>query len=210
MGKRAKGLDLVKQQNAVKKSMLVSCKKYAEQLEAENYALKNDPNTVIGQFIGQFKELYGQNSRLSVLCACLLTKLEDKVVLTKDEMEAFKQKRINIKWEIADGETVETAKEFTFTYELQDAPPQGQPVQQTEQPGECNDPDCTLPKDLKHTHTTPVAVTQDAVIAGEPATEVTPTDDVEDAELCTDPDCTAAEMGEHIHVVEDAEEVSTE
>src|SRR5271157_1371561 len=172
MGKRSKGLNAVQQNNMLKKSMLASCKKYAEQLEAENYALKNDPNTVIGQFIGQFKELYSQNSRLSVLCASLIKKLDDKVVLTKEEMESFQQKRINIKWEIADGETTETAKEFTFTYELQEPPPEGQPVQATEQPGECNDPDCTLPKDLKHTHTTPVAVTEDAVIASDPVVEV--------------------------------------
>jgi len=170
MGKRSKGLNAVQQNNMLKKSMLSSCKKYAEQLEKENYALKNDPNTVIGQFISQFKELYGQNSRLSVLVACLIKKLDEKVVLSKEEMEAFKQKRINIKWEIADGQTVETATEYTFTYELQDAPPEGQPVQQTEQPGEipeCTDPECTLPKDLKHTHTTPVAITQDAVIASD-------------------------------------------
>jgi hypothetical protein len=191
MGKRSKGLNAVHQNNMLKKSMLASCKKYAEQLEQENYALKNDPNTVIGQFIGQFRELYGQNSRLSVLAASLIKKLGDSVVMTKEDMEQFQQKRINIKWEIADGETVETAKEFTFTYELQDAPPQGQPVQQTEQPGEvpeCTDPDCSLPKDLKHTHT------------AAPVTE-------EATETVTFPDGTEVEA---IPVVEDAEEVPTE
>lgn len=166
MGKRAKGLDLVKQQGMLKKSMLVSCRKYAEQLETENYALKNDPNTVIGQFIGQFKELYGQNSRLSVLAACLIKKLGDEgVVLSKAEMESFQNKKINIKWEIADGETVETATAFTFSYELQEAPQEGQPVQQTETPGECTDPECNLPKDLAHTHTaTPVAPTEEVPV----------------------------------------------
>lgn len=134
MGKRAKGLDAVRQNNLLKKQMLSTCRKYAEQLEKENYELKNDPNTIIGSFIGQFKELYGQNQRLSVLAATLIKRLGDKVVLSKDEMESFKQKRINIKWEIADGETVETATEYTFTYEVEDAPPQGQPVQATEQP----------------------------------------------------------------------------
>src|SRR5258708_15012408 len=123
MGKRSKGLDKVMSQSQVKKSMLSSCKAYATQLEKENYELKNDPNSVIGAFIGQFRELYGQNQRLSTLAACLIKKLEDKVVLTKEEMESYNGKRINIKWEIADGETIETAKEFTFTYELQDAPP---------------------------------------------------------------------------------------
>lgn len=134
MGRRSKGLDAVRQNNMLKKQMLSACKKYAEQLEKENYELKNDPNSVVGAFIGQFRELYGQNQRLSVLAASLIKKLDDKVVLTKEEMEAYKEKRINIKWEIADGETIETAKEFTFSYELQDAPPQGQPVQPTEQP----------------------------------------------------------------------------
>jgi hypothetical protein len=134
MGKRSKGLDAVRQNNRLKKQILSSCKKYAEQLEAENYALKNDPSSMVGKFIGQFRELYGQNQRLSVLAACLIRKLGENVVLTKEEMEAYKEKRINIKWEIADGETVETAKEYTFSYELQDAPPQGQPVQATEQP----------------------------------------------------------------------------
>jgi hypothetical protein len=136
MGKRSKGVDAVIQKNMLKKAMLSSCKKYAEQLEKENYALKNDPGTVIGQFIAQFRELYSQNQRLSTLAAALIKMLGDKVVLPKEEMESYNGKRINIKWEIADGETIETAKEFTFTYELQDAPPQGQPVQTTETPGE--------------------------------------------------------------------------
>lgn len=135
MGKRAKGLDAIRQNNAMKKQMLSACKKYAEQLEKENFDLKNDPNTIIGAFIGQFREVYGQNQRLSVLAAALIKKLGDSVVMTKDEMEAYKEKRINIKWEIADGETIETATSFTFSYELMDAPPEGQPVQATENPG---------------------------------------------------------------------------
>jgi hypothetical protein len=135
MGKRAKGLDAVRQKNSMKKQMLSSCKKYAEQLEKENYDLKNDPTTIIGGFISQFRELYGQNQRLSVLAAGLLKKLGETVTLSREEMEQFQQKRINIKWEIPEGETVETAKEFLFSYELQDAPPEGQPVQTTETPG---------------------------------------------------------------------------
>jgi hypothetical protein len=157
MGKRAKGLDLVRQQNAVKKSMLVSCKKHAEQLEAENYALKNDPKTVVGQFIGQFREMYSQNSRLSVLAAALIKKLGDNVVMTKGELEAYQDKRINIKWEVPDGQDVTTATEFTFAYELQDAPKQT-PVQPATEFVECTDPNCNLPKDLKHTHEVPLVV----------------------------------------------------
>src|SRR5258708_5260887 len=123
---RKKGLSLVREKNKLKKESMGPLRKYAEQLEAENHALKNDPNTVIGQFIGQYREMYGQNSRLSVLAACLIKKLDEKVVLSKAEMEQFQQKRINIKWELGDDQTVETATEFTFTYELQDAQP---PVQ---------------------------------------------------------------------------------
>lgn len=159
MGKRAKGLDLVRQQNAVKKSMLVSCKKYAEQLEAENHALKNDPNTVVGQFIGQFRELYSQNSRLSVLAAALIRRLGESVTMTKGELEAYQDKRINIKWEVPEGQDVTTATEFNFTYELQDAPKQAPiPVQPATEFVECTDPNCNLPKDLKHTHEVPLVV----------------------------------------------------
>ena len=158
MSRRNKGgVEGVISRNMLKKSMLASCKKYAEQLERENYALKNDPNTVIGQFIGQFREMYGQNQRLSTLAAALIKRLDDKVTLSKDELEAYKTKRINIKWELPEGvEKFEDATEYIFTYELQDAPEGGQPVQATEQPGEdipeCTDPNCTLPKDLKHRH----------------------------------------------------------
>jgi len=227
MGKRAKGLDAVRQANSMKKQMLVSCKKYAEQLEKENYELKNDPNTVIGAFIGQFRELYGQNQRLSTLGAALIKKLGETVVMTRDEMEAYKDKRINIKWEIADGETIETATQFTFSYELQDAPPQGMPVQPTENPDsipECTDPECTLPKDLKHRHDpTPIegvvigesiqtpesvaAVVEETFIDGinlgddmvgkslKYAEPELPTLD----EVCNDPNCDATVNGPHIH-----------
>lgn len=159
MGKRAKGLDAIRQRNSLKKQILSSCKKYAEQLEAENYALKNDPQTVIGQFIGQFREMYGQNQRLSVLAACLIDRLDKKVVVTKGEMEAFQNKRINIKWELPEGvEKVEDAPEYIFTYETQDAPPQGQPVQATEQP-------------------TPQAIASAAIVEPETAVEIVESDE---------------------------------
>lgn len=148
----------IKQKNYFKKQYLNQAVKYIEQLEKENKALKEDPNTVIGQFIGQFRELYGQNSRLSVLAASLIKKLTDmgcQVRCTKEELEQFKGQRINIKWELPEGvEKPEDAAEFIFSYELQPEP-EAQPVQvqATEQPGVCTDPDCTLPKDLAHTHT---------------------------------------------------------
>lgn len=159
---RKKGLSYVREKNKLKKESMGPLRKYAEQLEQENYALKNDPNTVIGQFIGQFRELHGQNQRLSVLAASLIKKLDDKVVLSKDEMEQFQNNRINIKWEIADGESIETATAYTFSYELIPIQPQ---VQAQPEPVECTDPECTLPKDLKHTHTAPTVVaTEDPAV----------------------------------------------
>lgn len=161
-----------KQNNYFKKQYLEQAVKYIEKLEKENKALKEDPNTIIGQFIGQYREIYGQNSRLSVLSASLIKKLTDlgtQVRLTKEEMEQFKGHRINIKWELPEGvEKPEDATEFIFTYELQ-AEPEAQPVQvqATEQPGVCTDPDCTLPKELAHVHTAaPDVEVTDEVIPG--------------------------------------------
>jgi len=146
-----------KDKNKLKKQYLEQIRPYCEQLEKENAALKGDPNTVVGQFIGQFRELYSQNSRLSVLAAALIKKLGDNVVMSKDELEAYQDKRINIKWEVPEGQDVTTAAEFTFTYELQDVPKQT-PVQQASEFVECTDPNCNLPKDLKHTHEVPLVV----------------------------------------------------
>jgi hypothetical protein len=194
------GKGYIKAKNKLKKEYMAPLRKYAEQLEKENHALKNDPNSVVGQFIGQYRELYGQNQRLSVLVATLIAKLGDQVKVAKEEMSAFENKLINIKWEIGDGETVETAKEFTFSYELKDAPPQGQPVQQTEDPAqmpECTDPNCTLPKDLKHTHTL-----DNPVVPVEETDEISMEEVLANAPLsheCNDPDCPASENGPHIH-----------
>jgi hypothetical protein len=152
-----------------------------------------------------------------VLVATLIKKLGESVVVTKEEMKAFENKLINIKWEIGDDETVETAKAYTFSYELKDAPQQGIPVQQTEDPGqipECTDPNCSLPKDLKHRHSTdnPVVPVEDVVEEsheGEiPPYVVEPVqalpEEESESEVCTDPDCADIALGEHIHVDEDA------
>lgn len=136
------GRGFAKRKNAMKKQYLSQAVKYIEQLEKENQALKSDPGSVIGQFIGQYREMYSQNSRLSVLAAALLKKNGDKVELTKEEMESFQGNRINIKWELPEGETShEDAKSYVFTYELV---PEQQPnaeVLPTEEPG-------TLPADV--------------------------------------------------------------
>jgi len=221
------GRGYIKQKNKLKMEFNSQLRKMVDELQKENEALKNDPQSVVGQFVGQFRELYGQNQRLSTLAASLIKKLGESVVLTKEELEQFNTKRINIKWEIADGETIETATQFTFSYELQDAPPQGMPVQPTENPDsipECTDPECTLPKDLKHRHDpTPIegvvigesiqtpesvaAVVEETFIDGinlgddmvgkslKYAEPELPTLD----EVCNDPNCDATVNGPHIH-----------
>lgn len=219
------GRGYIKQKNKLKMEFNAQLRKMVDELQKENTALKNDPNSVVGQFVGQFRELYGQNQRLSTLAAVLIKKLNDSVTLTKEELEQFNTKRINIKWEVGDDETVETATKFTFTYELQDAPPEGQPVQATEQPGEhwCEDPECDLnKKDLKHRHDpTPEGVeigeaiqTPESVAAvgefidasgggdsieGKSLKYAEPADLPSLTEECNDPNCDATVNGPHIH-----------
>ena len=129
------GRGYLKQKKALRMSLMEPLKKYAKQLEEENKALKEDPNSVIGQFIGNFRELYSQNAKLSVLAATLIKRLGDAVVVSKAELGLLQNKQVNIKWEIPDGVKPEDATEYRFTYETKDAPPQGQPVQHTQAPG---------------------------------------------------------------------------
>jgi hypothetical protein len=118
----------LRQKNAMKRQSLERAIPYIESLEKENEALRGDPNTYIGQFIGQFREMYSQNSRLSVLAAALIKRLNGKVTLTKEEMTAFENNRINIKWELPEGvEKIEDAAEYVFSYELQPVQQPGAP-----------------------------------------------------------------------------------
>jgi hypothetical protein len=134
----------LRQRNALKRENLQRAVAYIDKLEAENEALRGDPNTQIGQFIAQFRELYSQNSRLSVLAASLIKRLGNRVELTKEEMEAFKDQRINVRWELPEGAaSVEEAASYVFTYDLVPAqgaqpidivPPPADTVIPTEQP----------------------------------------------------------------------------
>lgn len=146
-----------KRNKAITKMYLPRIQKYCQELEAQLEALKTDPNTTLGQVINQARELYTQNSRLSTLCAALLHKLGDKVELAKDTMTKYEGKRILIKWELPEGaKSAEETETFLFTYEIQDAPQPGQPVKVgpvSHEAPECTDPNCQLPKDLKHSHT---------------------------------------------------------
>src|SRR5208337_1609667 len=106
-----------KRNKAITKMYLPTLKKYCEQLEAQLEQVKTDPNTALGQVIGQARELYTQNSRLSVLCAALIDKLGEKVSVKKSAMDKFENHRILIKWELPEGvEKPEEAEEFVFSY----------------------------------------------------------------------------------------------
>ena len=130
------GKGYLHQKNALKRQNLSQAVKYIEYLEGEVEAMQYDPGTVVGKFFNQYRELYGQNSRLSVLAACLLKKLGEKVQLTKEEMESFKGNRIKISWTLPDGvEKVEDASTYTFTYELQPETAGPVTVVPTEVPG---------------------------------------------------------------------------
>jgi len=119
-----------KRNKAITKMYLPRLKKYCEELEAQLEALKTDPNTTLGQVINQARELYTQNSRLSVLTAALLEAQGNKVTVSKAAMDKFENHRVLIKWELPEGvEKAEDAKEFVFMYEAVPNQPQGQPIQ---------------------------------------------------------------------------------
>ena len=89
------GRGIGKRKNAIKMQMLGPLQKYARQLEAENAALKGDPNTVIGQFIGNYRELYSQNARLSALAAALIKKLGGSVPLPTQSVRVFERSLVH-------------------------------------------------------------------------------------------------------------------
>jgi len=119
-----------KRNKAITKMYLPRLKQYCEQLEAQLEALKTDPNSTLGQVIIQARELYTQNSRLSVLTAALLEAQGNKVTVSKAAMDKFENHRVLIKWELPEGvEKAEDATEFVFMYEAVKNEPQGQPIQ---------------------------------------------------------------------------------
>lgn len=144
-----------------------------ERLSAENKALKEDPQSVVGKFINEFNEVVNQNQRLSALTCAMIEKYGEPgaqensekkgVVITRDEIENFRGKRLQVKIETpkSEGEDVkfEEAKSYIFSYDAftkeetdaQAAAEAAARAAEAEIP-ECTDPNCTLPKDLKHRH----------------------------------------------------------
>lgn|SRR5579863_177236 len=108
-----------KRNKAITKMYLKPLQKYCQQLEEQLEALKTDPNTTLGQVITQARELYTQNSRLSVLTAALLEAQGNKVTVAKSAMDKFENHRVLIKWELPAGYEgkPEDSTEFVFMYE---------------------------------------------------------------------------------------------
>lgn len=177
------GRGILKQKKSLKRFYLSQMIKENERLNAELKAIKEDPTSVVGHFIGQFNEVIGQNQRLSALVCALLEQKGGKVVVTREEIEVFRGKRLRVNIEnLEDGTKFEDAKEYTFTYkaitkEEEEAEKVAEAAAAAAQAApECTDPNCTLPKDLKHTHPTPVpaeeaAPTTEAPVEAPVATE---------------------------------------
>jgi hypothetical protein len=150
------GRGILKRKNTIKKMYLSQMIKEVERLTAENKALKEDPNSIIGKFIGQFNEVVSQNQRLSTLACAMIELQGGSVKITRDQIEVFRGKRLSIEINTPEGnvENLDTATEYVFTFKAVDAQTPA-PTEGTSAPVEippCTDPECTLPKDLKHTH----------------------------------------------------------
>lgn len=120
MGKpEPRPMGLKKYKSTVKKQFLRSLQDYAKQLEAELQAVINNPDTMVGKFAAAYQQSQTSNKRLSVLCATLIKQHPgERVVLSKADLESFKGKVINIKWELPGGtEKPEEAKDYVFTYD---------------------------------------------------------------------------------------------
>lgn len=119
MGKVERPMGLKKYKSTVKKQFRRSLVDYARQLEEELQTVYNSPDTMVGKFATAYQQSQNSNKRLSVLCATLIKQHPgERITIPKADLESFKGKVINIRWELPDGtEKPEDAKEYTFTYD---------------------------------------------------------------------------------------------
>ena len=91
---------------------------YIKNLEMENKEMKTNPEGIVGQIIPQLREAISQNKRLSVLVASLIEAAGGSITVSKNSLESFESKVLNIKWAVPEGtENANSAVEFVFTYE---------------------------------------------------------------------------------------------
>jgi hypothetical protein len=141
-----------KQKRSIKNMFLAQAQKEVSRLQAENKAIKEDPNSVVGQFIGQYNDVISQNQKLSTLACALLTQGGGKVRVLREEIDVFKGKRLKIHIEVPEGvEKFDDSSEYTFSFSAEDV----QPTAPVAMEVPCVDSNCTLPKDFVHSHTAP-------------------------------------------------------
>jgi hypothetical protein len=151
------GKGFARRKKTIKTMFIGQMVKEVERLRAENKALKEDPNSVVGKFIGQFNDVVDQNQRLSALSCAMIRKQGDSVKITREEIEFFTGKRLRVNVNTEGEVDLKDATEYIFSYtattkEEEEAAKKAATVTLTT----CTDPNCTLPKDLVHTHDTPV------------------------------------------------------
>lgn len=124
-----------KAKNALKMQSIIWLRREYERLTAENNALKGDPTSVIGKFINEFNDVVNQNQRLSSLACAMIAKFgEDnsvttgegeaavtvtkrRVEITRDAIEVFRGKRLQVQIETPDGvEKFDEADKYFFSY----------------------------------------------------------------------------------------------
>jgi len=115
--KKNKPMGLKKYKATAKKQFMKSLRAYAEQLEGELRQVHNDPATVIGRISQSYQSALNASKRLSVLCAALIKDRGGKVEVLKAELESFKGKAINVRWELPEGVKPEDARSYLFYYE---------------------------------------------------------------------------------------------
>lgn len=158
------GHGILKRKKLLKEQFLGTLQKELQRLQIENKAIKEDPKSVIGQFISQFNDILEQNQRLSALVCSLIETSEAKsLTMSRSALEAFRGKRLNIHVNSPDGVTeLEKADTYVFTYEILPATPSQNPVGPVGSeatpatpvdPTLCTAPECDLPEDFPHSHT---------------------------------------------------------
>lgn len=183
-----------KAKNKLKMQNLKCCWKEIERLQAENKALKEDPTSVVGQFINEFNEVIGQNQRLSALTCAMITKHgvmgpkeKLQVKITRDEIEVYRGKRLQVKIETNDDNIkFEDATEYFFSFEALEKEPEA-PANMTPP---CKDENCPLPKEPMHYHT------PQGILVATPEGRAVP---MQEPLECHDPNCTLPKDFKHSH-----------
>ena len=140
------GTGFARKKRAYKYMLMSGLQKELERLSAENKSLKEDPTSVVGQFISQFNDVVTQNQRLSALVCAFLDKNGGTFTIERSGIESFKGKRLKINLNTVDNVAVEEAQEYIFSYTAEDSSPASSEIKP------CVDPECTQPKDFPHEH----------------------------------------------------------